>query len=75
MVGSVKDFDFSQLSAAERIHLAQELWDSVCDTQSLPFTAEQIAEIERRTAAFDSGIMPAYPWEEVKQRLSQRKPA
>jgi putative addiction module component (TIGR02574 family) len=74
MAHTVKDFDYSQLSSAERILLAQELWDSVePEARSWPLTAEQQAEIERRIAAIDAGTMPTYPWEDVKQRLLNRK--
>lgn len=69
-----KDFDFSRLSTAERIMLAQDLWDSIHDEAQLaPLTDEQVAEIERRIAAIDAGTMPTYPWEEVKRRLLARK--
>ena len=69
-----KDFDFSQLTPAERIALAQDLWDSIHDeTQLAPLPDDQIAEIKRRIAAIDAGTMPMYPWEEVKQRLLDRK--
>lgn len=74
MTTIAKDFDFSKLTPAERIALAQDLWDSVHDeTQLAPFTDEQVAEIERRIAEVDSGAMPMYSWEEVKQRLLSRK--
>lgn len=74
MTVSHKNLDYSQLSPAERILLAQELWDSVhAETQALSFTAEQQAEIERRIAAIDAGTMPTYPWEDVKRRLLDRK--
>lgn len=74
MTTIAKDFDFSKLTTAERIALAQDLWDSVHDeTQLAPFTDEQVAEIKRRIAEVDSGAMPMYSWEEVKQRLLSRK--
>jgi putative addiction module component (TIGR02574 family) len=74
MAHMTKDFDFSQLSPVERILLAQDLWDSAREeAQALPLTTEQQAEIERRLAALDAGTMPAYPWDEVKQRLLNRK--
>ena len=74
MAHSIKDFDFSKLSPVERILLAQDLWDSAHEeAQALPLTPEQQVEIEQRIAALDAGTMPAYPWEEVKQRLMTRK--
>ncbi|HEV3005848.1 MAG TPA: addiction module protein [Pirellulales bacterium] len=74
MPHSTHDFDFSQLSAAQRILLAQSLWDSVeHDAQALPFSAEQRAEIQRRLDELDAGRMPTSSWEQVKQRLRDRK--
>lgn len=74
MTTITKDFDFSKLTPAERIALAQDLWDSIHEEAQLaPLTNEQVAEIERRIAEVDAGTMPMYSWEEVKQRLLARK--
>jgi len=73
MALSINDIDFSSLSPAECMLLAQELWDRVHEeAQALPMPAEQRAEIQRRLAAVDAGTMPVHPWEEVKQRLLNR---
>lgn len=46
-------FDFSHLTPAERIQLAQDLLDSVWfDVDDLPFTEEERAELDRRLQAF-----------------------
>ena len=37
-----------ELSAAERIELAEELWDSIEPEEMPPLTAEQEQEVERR---------------------------
>jgi putative addiction module component (TIGR02574 family) len=61
-----------QLSPAERIQLAEDLWDSVAD--SMPdLTQEQIAECERRLAEHDRDPSTARPWEEVRARLWSRR--
>jgi putative addiction module component (TIGR02574 family) len=74
MANTNKDFDFSQLNAAERHRLAQDLWESIHhQTQALPLPAEQLAEIRRRIDAIDAGTIPNYPWEDVKRRLLSRK--
>jgi putative addiction module component (TIGR02574 family) len=74
MVYSAKDIDFSNLSVAERIQLVQDLWDRVhADDEDIHFTAEQVQELERRIAEHASGRMPTYSWDEVKQRLMDRK--
>jgi putative addiction module component (TIGR02574 family) len=61
-----------ELSPAERIELAQDLWDSVEPEDISPLTAAEMQEIERRYA--DHLIHPkkAVTWEEVKARLLAR---
>jgi putative addiction module component (TIGR02574 family) len=53
----------SELTVAERIQLAEDLWDSVAaDTGELPLTDAQKAELELRLArpsAFPSSTTPA----------------
>jgi putative addiction module component (TIGR02574 family) len=67
--------DFSQLSVAERLLLAQQLWDSIHDQAgSLPFTQPQKQEWDRRRKAVASGKMPAPSQSEVKQLLLSDDP-
>ena len=64
------EIDISQLSPAERILLAEDLWDSVTAEQDAPpLTPEQQQELERRLAAADRGEMAYSTWDEVKRRL------
>ncbi len=65
------DLDISQLSPAECILLAEELWDRArAHPEAIPVPPEQLAEIERRIAAIDRGEMgPGEPWEVVRARL------
>lgn len=59
-----------QLSVAERIQLAEDLWDSVIQApEFVPITEEQKAELERRLAQFAQNQMAMRPWEEVKNEL------
>ncbi len=70
MTQTHKDFDFSALSAAERIRLAKDLLDSVlADTVSPPLPQWQIDEIRQRAAAIDSGEVTCIPWDDVRRRL------
>ena len=66
--------DLSHLSPADRIHLVQEIWDSIHDdVQAVPLTAEQKAELGRRHAEMETGAVLGLPWEEVRRSLlSQR---
>ena len=62
--------DLSHLSPADRIHLVQDLWDSIHDdAMAVPLTAEQRAELQRRDADMESGAVRGIPWEEVKKSL------
>jgi putative addiction module component (TIGR02574 family) len=50
-MGKVDLRDILELSVEDRISVAQEIWDSVAeDPNSIPLTAEQRAELERRLA-------------------------
>jgi putative addiction module component (TIGR02574 family) len=67
----IPDIDISQLSPAECILLAEELWERArAHPDALPVPAEHLAEIERRIAAIDSGAMASgESWETVRTRL------
>jgi putative addiction module component (TIGR02574 family) len=66
--------DLSNLSPADRIHLVQDLWDSIHDDAlAMPLTAEQRAELQRRDADMESGALQGMPWEEVKKSLLTRR--
>lgn len=73
MSTSIQDFDFSALSIAQRIQIAQDLLDSVlAETQGEYFTPEQLQEIDRRVAAADTGEMVGEPMEAVFEQLFKR---
>lgn len=62
------------LSIAERIQLAEDLWDSVAQQQELVAVTEaQKSELDRRLAKLETNLTEAHPWEDVKQRLSSRE--
>jgi putative addiction module component (TIGR02574 family) len=62
-----------KLSVAERIQLAEDLWDSIAsEPEALPITDVQRAEIERRLVEHDRDPESAIPWEEARGRLHQR---
>ena len=62
------------LSVAERIQLAEDLWDSVAaDPEQLPpLTEAQRSELERRLAEHASSPSAASTWSEVRPRLWSR---
>jgi putative addiction module component (TIGR02574 family) len=62
--------EISQLSIAERIQLAEDLWDSISEQQDeLPLTDAQQQELDRRLENYQQDTTPSSTWEEVKQRL------
>jgi putative addiction module component (TIGR02574 family) len=62
-----------RLSPAERIQLAQDLWDSLPeDPDLLPLTEPEIAELNRRMAEHKRDPSTALAWEDVRARLRER---
>jgi putative addiction module component (TIGR02574 family) len=65
--------DLLRLSEAERIQLAQDLWDSIPEkSAALSLTNEQRSELTRRLAEHDQDPSTAIPWSEARQRLRDR---
>ena len=66
------EIDISQLSPAECILLAEELWDRARNhPEAFPVTEAQMAELNRRLDAYERGEMPpGTPWEEVDAWLA-----
>lgn len=71
---NIKLEDLFKLTPAERIQLAEDLWDSVAaDPQSLPpLTEAQVAEIERRLLEHAGDPSSSITWEELRARLWSR---
>jgi len=62
--------DFSRLTVAERIQLAEDLWDSVVDSQEvLEMTDAQREELDRRLAAHLADPDASIPWKVLREEL------
>ena len=62
--------EISQLSVAERIQLAEDLWDSISQHQEeLPLSEAQQQELDRRLENYKQNPANGSRWEEVKKRL------
>jgi len=61
-----------KLTPAERIQLAEDLWDSISPEEMPPLSDEQIEEIDRRLAQHEKDPTTALPWEEVRTWLWSR---
>lgn len=63
-----------KLTPAERIQLAEDLWDSVAAAPETlpPLTDAERAEIERRLADHARDPAAAVTWDDVRKRLWSR---
>ena len=62
--------EISQLSIAERIQFAEDLWESILERQDeLPLTDAQKQELDRRLENYQQNPASGSTWQEVKQRL------
>jgi putative addiction module component (TIGR02574 family) len=66
--------DFRSLSVAERIQLAEDIWDSIVTEKpdSVVLTAAQRQEISARVQAHDLDPSTALPWDQVRSELFQQ---
>ncbi|OYU81461.1 MAG: addiction module protein [Flavobacterium sp. BFFFF1] len=64
--------DLSGYSDAEKIVLAEQLWDSV-SKKDLAVTEETQQELEQRLERLDNGKSQLYTWDEVKNYLRQKR--
>jgi len=63
--------NLQDLTASEKILLAEELWDSVAsDEQLFPLTDDQKAELDARLASYSVDPDAGDSWEIVKNRIS-----
>ena len=61
-----------ELSPAERLKLAEDLWDSVRPEEMPPLTPEQMQEIERRYEELVRDPEMGATWDEVKAKILAR---
>ena len=60
------------LPVADRIQLIEALWDTVPADSLPPLTDEWLAEIQRRSAEYDSGSVQTVPWEQIRADALRR---
>jgi putative addiction module component (TIGR02574 family) len=59
-----------QLPAAQRVEIAQEIWESVFESpDGVALTNAQKEELERRWSAFQQNPDEGEPWEDVKRSM------
>jgi len=65
--------NLQDLTASEKILLAEELWDSVAsDEQLFPLTDDQKTELDARLASYSLDPDAGDSWESVKNRISNQ---
>lgn len=61
-----------QLTVAERIQLAEDLWDSVAaQPEQIELTPDLIAELDERLVSYKQHPDDVVSWDDVRQRLWQ----
>jgi len=59
-----------QLTIAERIQLAEDIWDSVAAfPEAVPLTDAQKEELDRRLQAYAKNPNEGISWDELKDKL------
>ena len=62
--------DILQLTIAERIQLAEDIWDSVAAfPEAIPLTEAQKEELDRRLQAYTQNPNEGIAWDDLKDKL------
>jgi putative addiction module component (TIGR02574 family) len=62
--------DILQLTVAERIQLAEDIWDSVAAfPEAIPLTDAQKAELDHRLQAYAENPTEGIAWDELRDKL------
>ncbi len=66
--------DFINLSVAERIQLAEDIWDSIVaeNPEAATLSPAQLQELHARLEAHEQDPSSAVSWEQVRSELFQR---
>ena len=69
-MSSVDIQEILKLSVSERIELVEAIWDSIADApESLPVTAAQKRELDRRLAEYRRNPQSGRTWNEIRRSL------
>lgn len=70
---TLPEIDIEALSPAERIELAERLWDSARSSpEEIRLTAAQEEELDRRLEAYREDCNPGEPWRDVLAMIGRR---
>lgn len=69
----MKSLGIDRLGLEDRLALVEEIWDSIAaDSDAVPLTEAQRAELERRHAEDETNPTNATPWDEIKASTLSR---
>lgn len=69
---NIRREDLLRLSVAERVHLVEEIWDSLVESpDALPVTDAQRRELDRRLEAYERDPSKTKTWSEVREKLDR----
>jgi len=70
MVSKATRDELLRLTTAERIQVAQDLWDSVAeDPTALSLSDSQRTVLDERLAAYEADPQAGSTWDEVRERV------
>jgi putative addiction module component (TIGR02574 family) len=69
MSPTIHDLGIDRLSAADRLRLIGDIWDSLAHSEQTEMSEGHREEIDRRLADADTNPGAGMPWEEVRARL------
>jgi len=62
--------DILQMTIAERIQLAEDIWDSIAAVpEALPLTDAERQELNRRLELYQQNPVEGIPWDELKEKV------
>jgi putative addiction module component (TIGR02574 family) len=65
--------DILQMSVAERIQLAEDIWDSIAAIpEALPLTDAERQELNRRLELYARNTDEGIPWDELQEKTSRQ---
>ncbi len=64
--------DAARLRVADRIQLIDAIWDTLPEDSLPPLSDEWVAEIQQRSAEYDSGSADMVSWEQVRVEALRR---
>jgi putative addiction module component (TIGR02574 family) len=74
----MSDYDTLLANASQwpldvRVQLIEALWDTLPEDAIPPLNGEWLAEIQRRSAEYDAGLVQPVAWEEVRSESLRRQ--